>query len=220
MSRNPFTPSFEELPKALPIFPLSGAIVLPDEQLPLNIFEPRYLNMVFDALGADRMIGMVQPTQSEEALSESDIHKTGCACRITTFRETDDGRLLIVLTGVCRFNVVEEMPTVRGYRRVLVEWGQFVEDLCDEDSSSLDSDRLIDMLATFFEAKKVQADWESLRKMSSTSLVNLLAMNLPFEPEEKQALIEAKTTYDRANVLIALSQMSLSSANVHRSTRH
>lgn len=220
MSRNPFTPSFEELPKTVPIFPLSGAIVLPGAQLTLNIFEPRYLNMVFDALGADRMIGMIQPVHSGEAQDNDNIHKTGCAGRITTFRETDDGRLLIVLTGVCRFDVIKEIATTRGYRRVLAKWGPYADDLSEGDSPSLESEHLIDTLTPYFDAKNVQADWESLKKMSSASLVNLLATNLPFEPEEKQALIEAKTIHDRTKVLIVLSQMSLSSSNEPGDTRH
>lgn len=220
MSRNPFTPSFEELPKTVPIFPLSGAIVLPGAQLTLNIFEPRYLNMVFDALGADRMIGMIQPVHSGEAQDNDNIHKTGCAGRITTFRETDDGRLLIVLTGVCRFDVIKEIATTRGYRRVLADWGPYADDLSEGDSPSLESEHLIDTLTPYFDAKNVQADWESLKKMSSASLVNLLATNLPFEPEEKQALIEAKTIHDRTKVLIVLSQMSLSSSNEPGDTRH
>ncbi len=219
MSRNPFTPSFEDLPETLPIFPLSGAIVLPGAQLPLNIFEPRYLNMVFDALGTDRMIGMIQPAHSEGSKG-NDIQRTGCAGRITTFRETDDGRLLIVLTGVCRFDVIEEIATTRGYRRVMADWRPFFQDLSDEESASLDSTQLIDTLNPYFEANKVQANWESLKKMSSTSLVNVLAMNLPFEPEEKQALVEARTTYDRAKVLVALTKMSLSSADAPKTTRH
>ncbi|MFQ6023446.1 MAG: LON peptidase substrate-binding domain-containing protein [Acidiferrobacterales bacterium] len=220
MSRNPFTPSFEELPKTVPIFPLSGAIVLPGAQLTLNIFEPRYLNMVFDASGADRMIGMIQPVHSGEAQDNDNIHKTGCAGRITTFRETDDGRLLIVLTGVCRFDVIKEIATTRGYRRVLADWGPYADDLSEGDSPSLESEHLIDTLTPYFDAKNVQADWESLKKMSSASLVNLLATNLPFEPEEKQALIEAKTIHDRTKVLIVLSQMSLSSSNEPGDTRH
>lgn len=166
------------------------------------------------------MIGMIQPVHSGEAQDNDNIHKTGCAGRITTFRETDDGRLLIVLTGVCRFDVIKEIATTRGYRRVLADWGPYADDLSEGDSPSLESEHLIDTLTPYFDAKNVQADWESLKKMSSASLVNLLATNLPFEPEEKQALIEAKTIHDRTKVLIVLSQMSLSSSNEPGDTRH
>ncbi|NJN46224.1 MAG: hypothetical protein HC808_06820 [Candidatus Competibacteraceae bacterium] len=125
MSKQVFAPEFDQLPTTLPIFPLTGAIVLPFVQLPLNIFEKRYLTMIFDALSERRMIGMIQPKSTDG----DDIYPIGCAGRISSFQETDDGRLLISLTGLCRFEVQEEIPTIRGYRRIIPNWHQYAEDL-------------------------------------------------------------------------------------------
>lgn len=220
MTEIPFTPTFAALPQSLPIFPLTGALLLPGGQLPLNIFEPRYLNMTFDAMGADRMIGMIQPNPAKDPSGEVAVYITGCAGRITSFNETDDGRLLIILTGVCRFDVKEEIPTVRGYRRIVPSWERFPEDLVGETSADIEPDALIERLDKYFQVTGVKADWDSLRKMASASLVNLLAMNLPFEPEDKQALLEAKTASERAEIIIALSEMSLSGQGGSSETRH
>ena len=131
MSSNPFIPPFEALPDTLPIFPLPGAIVLPHTELPLNIFEPRYLNMTNDALGSHRMIGMIQPDPQGE--TEGRVYRTGCAGRITQFRETADCRIEMTLTGVCRFDLAEELSTTRGYRLVVPDWSRFAGDYEDHD---------------------------------------------------------------------------------------
>src|SRR5690348_16202720 len=124
-------PRIDELPAVLPIFPLVGVLLLPRGKLPLNIFEPRYLNMTRDALGGDRLIGMIQPTGEERQGHPPALYPTGCAGRITAFSETDDGRFLITLTGIARFDVAREIETVRGYRRVLPRWDRFAADLSE-----------------------------------------------------------------------------------------
>ena len=138
--RNSFTPNIENLPTAIPLFPLNGAVVLPHGQLPLNIFESRYLSMVFDALAGARLIGMVQPLHDEES-DCPDLHRTGCAGRIVSFSETRDGRVLLVLSGVSRFDIEDELELYRGYRRARVSWNRFTHDLDDEEID-IDRDRV------------------------------------------------------------------------------
>jgi Lon protease-like protein len=217
---NPFTPDFNALPSTLPIFPLSGTILLPQGQLPLNIFEPRYLNMTFDALGADRMIGMIQPDASAVGRARNGLYPTGCAGRISSFAETNDGRLLITLTGACRFDVAEEIKTTRGYRRVIAGWQRFEDDTNEQSNGGVDSATLLDALSDYFESRKVQAEWDSLRKLSGQVLVNILAMNLPFEPADKQALVEAVTPWERMELLVALAQLSVSDRDRFGPIRH
>jgi len=212
LKRHPFTPDFENLPSTLPVFPLSGVVLLPTAQLQLNIFEPRYLNMVFDALGAGRMLGINQPDPGSEQL-----YRTGCAGRLNAFSETADGRLLINLTGICRFDIGEEITTTRGYRRFMVDWRRFREDMLETEE--LDTTPLINSLAGYFEAKSIQADMDALAKMAAESLVNSLAINLPFEPEDKQSLVEAMSLQDRLDILVALTRMGINDGNQSR-TRH
>ena len=217
---NSFTPPFEALPLTLPIFPLPEAILLPNAKLPLNIFEPRYLNMTFDALRADRMIGMIQPNNSTQTASKQAIYKSGCAGRITSFTETDDGRLLIELTGVCRFDVAEEITTIRGYRRIVPDWQRFQRDMNEESSAEIDVTDLLEILRDYFEISSIQADWDALKKLPGHYLVNMLAMKLPFSVEEKQALVEATTPLARRDLLINITQMSLSDRGNLSPTRH
>ena len=215
---NDFTPKLEALPRVLPIFPLAGATLLPRAQLPLNIFEPRYVNMTLDALRAERMIGMVQPAPSQGA--EEHTYRIGCAGRITTFNETDDGRLLIVLTGVCRFVLLEELSTVRGYRRVVVDWHRFARDLSSDNESAVDPAKLIADLGPFLERNEVKADWDSLKRMSGELVLNHLCMNLPLAGEDKQALVESTDQQERARLLVALCEMALVSQSGPEQTRH
>ncbi len=207
MKSNPFTPRLEDLPSVLPIFPLPRAILLPGAQLPLNIFEPRYLSMTFDALGANRLIGMIQPDPGTRGVSEA-VYGTGCAGRITAFNETEDGRLLVILTGVCRFDVLEELPLQRGYRRVRPDWRRFEEDLSEGGVSGVDAAGLLRSVRDYLETQEVEADWDALARMPGELLVNYLAMNLPFDEEEKQALVEARTPADRQRILLSLCAMS------------
>ena len=216
--RNPFEPSFEQLPETLPIFPLSGVLLLPGGKLPLNIFEPRYLSMIFDALAGHRMIGMVQPMQpggfAGDGLPGADgrpqVHKVGCAGRIVSFNETEDGRLLLALSGVCRFETVRELDMAQGgYRRVSSLFSPYRADLDHADEMvELDRDRLMAALAAFFRGKNLSTDWDAVKQAADTNLVTSLSMVLPFGPAEKQALLEAADTSARAKLLIAFLEMN------------
>jgi len=215
--RNPFEPGFEQLPDTLPIFPLSGVLLLPGGKLPLNVFEPRYLAMVFDALAGHRMIGMVQPVQSGgyagDGLPSDDgkpkVYKVGCAGRIVSFNETEDGRLLLALSGVCRFEIGRELDQAQGgYRRVSSLFSPYRKDLDQADELvELDRERLMAALAAFFRARSLSADWDTLKQAADGNLVTSLSMVLPFGPAEKQALLEAADTSARAKLLIAFLEM-------------
>jgi Lon protease-like protein len=216
MAANPFAPEFEALPVTLPVFPLSGVALLPLSDLQLNIFEPRYVNMIVDALGAGRMMGIVQPDTS---MPGSTLYKIGCAGRITIFNETSDGRFLINLTGVCRFGIVEEMATIRGYRRVVADWEPFRDDL-EEENSAIETGAVLQSLYQYFEFNNIQVDLDALRKMPGPKVVNFLATHLPFEPEEKQALVETDTLSERLERLVTLVKTSISTRLGSTQTRH
>jgi Lon protease-like protein len=217
--RSPFEPTFEQLPETLPIFPLSGVLLLPGGKLPLNIFEPRYLAMVFDALAGSRLIGMVQPVQpggfAGDGLPTHDgrppVHRIGCAGRIVSFSETEDGRLLLALSGVCRFEIVRELePAHGGYRRVSSVFSAFRADLDSprEEEIELDRERLMAALAAFFRGRNLSTDWEAVKKAADANLLTSLSMVLPFGPAEKQALLEAADSTARAKLLIAFLEMN------------
>jgi Lon protease-like protein len=184
------------------VFPLAHALVMPETQLPLNIFEPRYLNMVFDSLAGGRLIGMVQPDASPVVLDG--VYRVGTAGLITSFSETTDGRLLIVLTGVCRFRILEEITTVRGYRRMRVDWSEFRSDYAPEPVPVEARLRLVGLLRAYARIKGVDADWKVLEGLETARLVNLLAGQLPFSVEERQLLVESVSTGERVSVLSAL----------------
>lgn len=215
MSRNPFDPTFEKLPGTLPIFPLTGVLLLPRSKLPLNIFEPRYLAMTEDALAVgNRMIGMVQPSGPEEAGQPLPVYRTGCAGRITAFNETDDGRYLITLTGICRFDIAEEMPTTRGYRRVVPDWSRYAVDLTGPETPvTVDRARLMGGLRAYFRQTGLTANWEAVESTPDERLVNSLSMICPFDPSEKQALLEAATLEERAKLMTAMIEMAVLDPN-------
>src|SRR5579863_2158144 len=199
------------LPAILPIFPLPGVLLLPRGRLPLNIFEPRYLAMTRDALAGERLIGMVQPSDPRAALAgEPPVFPTGCAGRITAFAETDDGRYLITLTGTSRFRIREELEVLRGYRRVVPDWEAFARDREAEAAEpEFDRDRLIHGLKTYFRQQQISADWDVIAKASGERLVTSLAMICPFDPREKQALLEAVDLAARAALLTAIVEMAV-----------
>ncbi len=205
-----FDPEFDDLPATLPIFPLTGVLLLPRGRLPLNIFEPRYLNMVSDALGGNRMFGMVQPNEAEAEQNEKepDTYSTGCTGRVTHFEETDDGRFVLSLRGVCRFRVVEEIPTTRGYRRCAADWAPYRDDLETSDDASIDRERLTAAVRNYFTAKGLDANWEAIEKANDEYLVTSIAMLCPFDPSEKQALLEASDLVARAELLTTIVEMA------------
>jgi uncharacterized protein len=209
MSPNPFDPTFDQLPEIVPIFPLTGVLLLPRGKLPLNVFEPRYLAMTEDALSGNRMIGIIQPSDPLSRASVPPVYPIGCAGRITSFSETDDGRYLITLTGVCRFETVRELPIVRGYRRVDVSWERFAADLDEPGPALFDRARLVEGLRTYFKIQGISANWDAVESTPDERLVTSLAMICPFEPSEKQALLECGSLSERASMMIAIIEMSV-----------
>lgn len=198
-----------DLPDVLAVFPLSGALLLPRGRLPLNIFEPRYLAMIDDALKTEhRLIGMVQPYEGDDTPSR--LHSIGCAGRITSLSETDDGRYLIVLSGASRFRVSAEMDGFQPYRRIKPGWSGFEADLGADDAlPHWDKDGFLDLLKRYFEIANLSSDWDSMRDADPEMLVNSLSMMCPFATEEKQALLEAPRLSDRAETLTALLQFAI-----------
>jgi uncharacterized protein len=194
-----------DLPQVIPVFPLDGALLLPGGDLPLQIFEPRYLNMIDDAMAGDRMIGMVQ-TRAGGDRARPNLASVGCAGRITSFSETSDGRYLITLTGICRFNVGEELSTQTPYRQIRATYDAFAEDLDedDEEAPSFDRRRFATALKRYLNRRELDIDWETAETAPLDSLVTSLAMGLPFEPAEKQALLEAPGMAERCDALTAL----------------
>jgi uncharacterized protein len=198
-----------DLPSVIPVFPLTGAILLPGADLPLNIFEPRYLAMTRDAVAGTGFIGMIQPSDPSSLAAEPEIYKTGCLGRLTAHRDTPDGRILITLAGVCRFDVERELTErTTPYRQAVVRYDRFITDLAAEAGTPVDRVELIGALKRFLEIQGVNADWSGIEDMTCGSLVNALAMSVPFAPGEKQALLEAPTMDDRARILIALLDMA------------
>lgn len=208
MSKNPFDPLFEDLPESLPIFPLEGILLLPQGDLPLNIFEPRYIAMVDDALRSNRLIGMIQPSGCTAANGPA-IFSTGCAGRITQFQETEDGRYLLNLRGLCRFRVEEELPLLHGYRRVKPDWTNFGPDMEHTGCPDLDRAELNQILKVFFEQHGLTVSWALIEDIPNDGLVTALAMVCPLSPSEKQALLEAPCCQTRANLLFKILDLSV-----------
>lgn len=195
------------LPDTIPVFPLEGALLLPRGQIPLNVFEPRYLAMVDDALAGARIIGLIQP---EDAGGDPPpLRAIGCAGRITGFSETDDGRYLITLTGIVRFRVIEEVATRRPYRVCRVTADPFRADYAVAGEADVDREQLLGAFRAYLAAHDLEADWDSVARASNKSLVNGMAMLSPYGPAEKQALLEAPDLKTRAETLVALTEVTL-----------
>ena len=212
----PFDPQLSELPDRIAVFPLSGVLLLPRGHLPLNIFEPRYLAMIRAVLGQpQRLIGMIQPRTSNGPGSGT-LFQTGCAGRITSFAETDDGRFLITLTGVSRFNLVRELGlTAGGYREVAPDFAPFESDLlANEQRNLIDRDKLKAVLESYFDKNKIKACWNTISDTDDETLVTSIAMACAFPSSEKQALLESRNLYDRCQTLIALLEMAAHSSAV------
>ena len=194
------------LPDSLAVFPLDGALLLPRGRLPLNIFEPRYLNMIEDALAGSRLMGMVQPREdaSHPFPDGTPVFDVGCLGKITSFSETDDGRYMITLTGISRFSIRKELDLVRGYRCFAVDYSDFAADL-EEDSGRLeDRDRLLTAVRDYFQATGMEADWDSMEAVPDETLVTALAMVCPREARDKQALLECAGVPERGAFLTDL----------------
>jgi Lon protease-like protein len=205
-----FEPRFDELPALLPIFPLTGVLLLPRGRLPLNIFEPRYLAMTERAMAQGRLIGMIQPQEDAGDAGDPPVYRTGCAGRIVEFAETPDGRFLITLKGVARFDIAREPAREELFRQVVPDWQAWRGDL-QEDEENVDRERMVAALGPFFERHGITAESDVLKSAPIEHLVNSLAMACPFSPREKQALLEARRTAERAKILTALVEMSVAS---------
>lgn len=204
--------SQSDLPDTIPVFPLPGALLLPRARLPLHIFEPRYLAMLDDAMKTShRLIGMIQPREPAREGGPS-LHAIGCAGRLTAFSETEDGRYMITLSGVSRYWVVNEIEGFTPYRRCDVSWAGFERDLgTAEHDTGFDRASFFQLLGRFFEAEGLQTDWESLKEADDELLLNSLSMLCPFEPEDKQALLEAPSLQTRRETIVTLLEFALRS---------
>jgi uncharacterized protein len=204
-----FHPRPEDIPSEFAVFPLPGALLLPRGKLPLNIFEPRYLAMVQDSLATGRMFGMIQPDPHTPAEDGNEgLYRVGCLGRLSSFSETDDGRMLITLTGLVRFTVAAELDRRHGYRRVQGDVTLYLGDLAlERPPVSIEREKILSALRGYFARRNVDANWEAIRGLSDDGLVITLAMACPFEAVEKQALLEAPDDADRAATLLALLQM-------------
>ncbi|MCV6597846.1 MAG: LON peptidase substrate-binding domain-containing protein [Mangrovicoccus sp.] len=199
-----------DLPQTIPVFPLPGALLLPRSRLPLHIFEPRYLAMLDDTMKTShRLIGMIQPRDVPDG-AERKLHSIGCAGRLTAFSETEDGRYMITLSGASRFRILSEPDGFTPYRRADVSWQGFERDLGPaEKDSSLKREKFLGLLGRYFEAKGLSTDWESLKEAENELLINSLSMLCPFEPEDKQALLEAPSLATRRETLVTLIEFAL-----------
>jgi Lon protease-like protein len=199
-----------DCPAILPVFPLPGALLLPRGQMPLNIFEPRYLAMVDDALRGHRLIGMIQPDPDVSSTSHPKLFRVGCAGRITQYAETGDGRYLISLTGVSRFRVEGEVASAQGYRTCQVSYDEFAMDFqARAGEDKVDRAGVLKALRDFVESNDLKVDWAGIDEAPNEALVNALCMMSPFGVREKQAMLEAADLKTRAEILIAVTQMEL-----------
>jgi hypothetical protein len=193
-----------DLPALIPVFPLDGALLLPGSQLPLQIFEPRYLNMVDDVMSGARMIGMIQTRPGGERAAPN-LAGVGCAGRVTSYAETGDGRYLITLTGICRFEVGEELAVRTPYRQVRPAFGRFAADLeAADEPLEFDREAFLAILRRYLDHKGLEVEWDAARQAPAGALINSLAAGLPLDRAEKQALLEAANLTERGQVLIAL----------------
>ena len=195
--------SLDDLPKKIPIFPLTGAVLFPKTQLPLNIFEPRYVQMLNAALATPhKLIGMIQPISG----SDNSLKKVGCVGRVTSYNETDDHRYLITLNGIIRFEIENELDTTTQYRQVEVNYENFVTDLKSEDVTNVDRESLLKLIKKYLKNKSLLADWDIIQQTPTEQLINYSGVLVPFTPEEKQLLLEARTIMGRSRALEALYQ--------------
>ncbi len=198
------------LPEVVPVFPLPGVVLLPHGYLPLNIFEPRYVNLVEDALGAGRLMAMVQPTDEgpDPVPDGAEVFTTGCVGRIVSFMETGKGGYMVNLLGLSRFEIAAELKPANGYRRVRARYEAYVNDLQENPESLDDRNRLLHVMTDYFEATEIGGDWQELEEAPDSVLVTSLAMICPFEAREKQALLECAGLQERGQLLIALMEMA------------
>ena len=199
--------NYDNLPDQIPIFPLTGVLLLPRGHLPLNIFEPRYLSMVDDAMRGDRLIGMIQPKEYQA----DEIYDIGCAGRIISYEETPDGRYLITLEGVSRFRVKEEIRSDKDYRSVMADWSEFSHDSTPMECLDLNKKALIDLLGDYFDKEGLSCDWGAVENSEDEKLITALSMICPFDAKEKQVLLEAPCCKARAETFMTMLDFAVKS---------
>ncbi len=222
MERNPFSPAFADLPESIPVFPLTGVLLLPGGQLPLNIFEKRYLAMIEDAMATrHRLIGMIQPAETEQETGAPLLQQTGCAGKIVDFSETSDGRYLITLQGICRYDIAQELSAPTLYRQVKPDWGRYAHDLHKKDEcAGLDRARLHDFLGQYFDCESLSCDWSKVVEAGDSSLITCLSMICPLGAQEKQALLEAPSCAARGQMFMTMLEMAIRQKDSICGTRH
>jgi hypothetical protein len=206
------TPAFAALPKTIPVFPLPGLLLLPGGQLPLHFFEERYRDLIRDAIKTDRAIGIIQPRDPNNSEWAPTLYGIGCLGRIVSFRESEDGRYYTTLTGVCRFDVTSEVTDETQYRRITVDYTPYEQDMAedrDDATGLIDRATFMPSLKAFLTQFEVNVDWDALDKVDDAPLLRSLAMTCPFEPSEKQAILEAETPADHGRLITALVQMAV-----------
>ncbi|MEA2950626.1 MAG: uncharacterized protein QOJ96_146 [Alphaproteobacteria bacterium] len=221
MPMNPVYRGPADLPEVIPVFPLPGALLLPRGQLPLNIFEPRYLAMIDDSLrDGHRLIGMIQPDATHPGSADKpNLYKVGCVGRITQIAETGDGRYVLQLTGMARFRIEEELTVSTDYRQCRVTYQPYRDDFtARKGEEAVDRARLLEALSAFLKVNDLKADWEGIEKAPNEALVNALSMMSPYGPAEKQALLEAPDLKTRAEILVALTEMELAKTDASDET--
>ncbi len=205
--------NISDYPKNIPIFPLGGVLLLPKSRLPLNIFEPKYLKMIEDVLATEhRFIGMIQPKSNKKNDAETNLtlNNVGCVGRLISFTETEDSRYLITLSGISRFNYVKKIETFKPYIKAEVDWSNFRNDgMLEKLPTSFNKNDFLEIISEYFKITNLQTDWESLKKADDELLINSLSILCPFENDEKQALLEAKTIKERVAILTTLMEMSI-----------
>ena len=200
------------LPEVIPIFPLDKCVLLPKAILPLNIFEPRYLEMIDDAMKKNKYVGIIQPSVSKR--KKSDTERVGCLGKISTYVENDDGTLIIKLTGICRFNIIEEIENRAPYREMKVTYHAFNDDLLlDDNTDTIDREKLLNVISDYLNVNDLTTDWSVITDTDTEILINAFAMLSPFTAKEKQAMLEATNIENRSEILIALSEISIASRN-------
>ncbi len=195
-------------PKEVPIFDLSGLVLLPQGHLPLQVTEPPYIRLVDHALRHDRYVGIVQSKGKTSKEERSPLFETGCLGKITTFSESDTGSYVLVISGLVRFRVIEELPKMLDFRRVLVSYESYLHDYLDQGQVSFERERLLELLKVYFTTNRIQANWDEIQTVPDEKLITSLTMICPFNPSEKQALLESPTTAERCRMMTALLEMA------------
>jgi Lon protease-like protein len=209
-----------DLPTVVPVFPLEGVLLLPRGELPLNVFEPRYIAMIDDAIKSNRLIGMIQPANTVGLARKSDLESVGCLGRITQLAETGDGRYILSLTGVGRFRVIEELAATTLYRQCNIDTSDFQGDLAPAGVEGVDRAKLVQAFRAFAKARDLKIDWAGVQSTPIEVLVNTLSMMSPFGPADKQLLLEAPDLGARALALIAIADQGVSPADAKPTTLH